>query len=166
MRSNPQIFENKNTFDKFKEKKFISVKIYPTMESNLDKLKKFLMKEKLKKRYSKKSNQEQTINLSNNAQTKAETKIMNETEIDHSIYISKSFLSTKRENLEDSSISSLNSVPFEIEKVNPNNKKILTSNQAFKKKFIKNLAEDYVPKILTTDACIHMKFTKINFKRL
>lgn len=154
MRSNPQIFENKNTFDKFKEKKIISFKIYPTMDSNLEKLKKFLIKEKLKKRYSRKSNQEQTINLSNNTQTKAETKIINETEIDHSIYISRSFISTKRENLEDSSISSLNSVPLEIEKVNPNNKKILTSNQAFKKKFIKNLAEDYVPKILTTNACI------------
>lgn len=150
--SQPKIFEKRSICDKTKNKKLIIVKNQSNFESTFEKMKNFFAGSKNRKNAFRRSfKDQQAQNISENTQT--ENKNNSETDFDKTAYISKSFFSTKRNGSQVSSIDSLTSNVCEIIQEKPINKKILTSQQAFKKKFIQNLGEDYSPRLLTTKAC-------------
>lgn len=164
-KSNPKpiIFENTGVSEKINDRKFIPIKIKEkrnksNSEPIVEKFKSFLRLNK-----SKKTNPIKTTNEASNISEKLGNKQKNclELENDQTAYISKSFFSTKREGQqsEPSSISSLDSMVSnlcEIHTIKPKNTRSSTAKKSFNRKFIANLGENYVPKLLTTNACLKL----------
>ena len=161
----PKAFEKNGVMEKIHEKKFIQIKKHSNSEPLLEKLNRFLRLDRRKKSIPKFFKNNENSMLMNHKSsfienTQNETKTFKEIDNDQTVFITKSFFSSKRENSENSSMSSINSNLCDIEKVKKSfNKRIatriLTDKLAFQKKFIKQLGKDYTPKLVTTNACIN-----------
>lgn len=152
----PKFFDKIGVMEKIGEKRFIPIKVHTNSDPAIEKLKRFFRADKRKRSLPKKSLNETNTKTSFFENTQAEIKTnYNEIENDQIGYISKSFLCSKRENNNyfEPSLESLNSNLCDIRTVQTQDKKITTTEKSFNKKFIRNLGEDYSPKLLTTKSC-------------
>ena len=162
----PKVFESPSVVEKIKEKKFIVIKIPSNSEPAIEKLNKFLLKNELqRKSLPKNSKNIQEYSRKNSENTQTEIKIDTENENDQTIHFCKSFISSKRNISGNSSIASIVSNLCEIQRVKPQNKRLLTNKKTFQKKYIKNFGEDYSPKLLTTKECIDYIYYTIKHKK-